>query len=157
LLGGLAVAAILVVLIVVPKFSRVVGMRDNMVVRQRLREYTMAQSVSYAMTDAYGSIDDLAAAGFLGAGWSEGCTFDSHAYASLVGANGQTFALQVTPAPDSWSSRHYYVDETFVVRFADGEPAGPEDAVMQEEIELPGPGGLPPPPYQGPYRPGAVT
>ncbi len=96
-----------------------------------LRTITTAQMayLSSGRPDFAAALADLEAEGLidsaLGSGEKDGYTF------SLVGA-GATFTVRADPDSDTTGTRHFFADESGVIRFAVGGQAGPGSLALGE-------------------------
>ncbi len=99
----------------------------DLAVVAELRNLHIAQTQFYQRNNRYGTLEELRGAGMindpaLAAGKKHNYTF------TVVSANESGYAFRADPEDDSkFSYRHFYIDQTGLVRANHTKPAGPND------------------------------
>jgi len=91
-----------------------------------LRALHNAQTQFMMKNNRFGTLEELKDAGFIDAALAAG---RKHKYViTLVSADERAYAFRADPdAKNKLSTRHFYLDQTGLVRACEGGPAGPDD------------------------------
>ena len=91
-----------------------------------MRSLHIGQTQFMMQKQRYGTIDDLRAGGFVGPAIASG---KKHGYTiTLVSADARSYVVRADPDPENkLDLRHFYLDQTGVIRANHMKPAGPND------------------------------
>ena len=92
-----------------------------------LRAIYIAQTQFRAQNNKYGTFEELKEASLIDAAVASG---NKHKYVfTFISADEMSFAVKADPDPNNkLSTRHFYVDQTGLVRACEGRSAGPGDS-----------------------------
>lgn len=99
---------------------------SNIAVIADLRGLHIAQTQFLMNNNRFGTLEELRGANLIDGALAAG---KKHKYViTLVSADERSFAFRADPdAENKLNTRHYYVDQTGLVRACEGGPAGPSD------------------------------
>lgn len=117
----------LIAAIAIPNLRKARQSANKASALQSLRTITTAQNLYKSKFQEYGTLAQLAPEGTLDVSLGSGVK-SSYGFAVSVSADPDSpkfvhFSVTATPTEDTAILSHFFVDETAVIRYADGEPA----------------------------------
>lgn len=121
----LVVVAILGIIaaLAIPQLRRARQHADEASAIQSLRTLTTAEYMFYSKSNTYGDLSALGAEAIIDRVLASGAK-SNYKFEIDAPADSKTFTITATPVEEADRLIHYFVDETTVIRFNLGAPAG---------------------------------
>lgn len=121
----------IILAIVIPSFLHAKMAANESSAIASLKTLCTSQAQYRVRAGSYGPLADLVAAGVIDDSWADGRR-SGYLFAINIAPNGSTWSATGDPdAPDVTGKRHFYCDESGVVRFREGAPAVDTDQPVQ--------------------------
>jgi hypothetical protein len=112
---------------IVPGLKAVKKDPDLFAIEAHIKQFCASEFVYMDKHGTYADIDTLREAGLLSDKWSEGGRIYTYEFSSVIGPDGSSFELYADPSAESTGTRHYFMDESCVIRVAEKRQASASD------------------------------